>query len=177
MSDILYLETERLILEKVTFSDAVFIKTLFNDPDCLRFIGDKQIADIPSAERYIETGPLLSYQQHGFGLLKVVKKASRDLVGCCGLLQRDYLPCPDIGFAALPDFRGQGYLYEAASSILQRVKEVGCYPSIEALVDPDNSASIQLLKKLGFTYLREITPAVDGRKTNVYGICTSQNKD
>jgi RimJ/RimL family protein N-acetyltransferase len=60
---------------------------------------------------------------------------------------------------------------------LQRVKEVGGYPSIEALVDPDNSASIHLLKKLGFTYLRELTPASDGRKTHVYAICTSQNKD
>jgi RimJ/RimL family protein N-acetyltransferase len=171
----LRIETERLMLEVLSFSDALFVKTLFNDPDCLRFIGDKGIVDIPSAERYLEQGPMASYQTHGFGLLKIITKETAQVIGCCGLLQRDYLTEPDIGFAGLPEFRGHGYLYEASLAILAQAKEKGIYQTIHALVDPENIASVNLLKKLGMTYQRKLIPPQDDRETDVYGILFTEN--
>jgi RimJ/RimL family protein N-acetyltransferase len=155
-------------MKPLALTDAGFVKALFNDPDCLRFIGDKQLVDLPSAARYIENVPMVSYRQHGFGILKMLLKETNQSIGCCGLLQRDYLQGPDIGFAVLPAFRRQGFLYEAAQAMLLRVKEMRCYPAIDALVDPENKASIALLKKLGFAYQRKLNPPQDDRDTDVY---------
>jgi RimJ/RimL family protein N-acetyltransferase len=36
----------------------------------------------------------------------------------CGLLKRDELDYPDLGYALLPDFCGKGYAIEASSSLI-----------------------------------------------------------
>jgi RimJ/RimL family protein N-acetyltransferase len=155
----------------------MFIKTLFNDPDCLRFIGDKGIVDRQSAERYLENGPMTSYREHGFGMLKIVVKETQDVIGCCGLLQRDYLPEPDIGFAGLLEYRGQGYLYEASVAVLMKAKERGIYRTIHGLVDPENLASINLLKKLGMTYQQKLKQPVDDKESYVYRIHFTEHNE
>lgn len=47
------LHTERLIIRDVTPEDAAFILEMLNDPEWLRFIGDRGVGDLASAEVYI----------------------------------------------------------------------------------------------------------------------------
>jgi RimJ/RimL family protein N-acetyltransferase len=97
-------------------ADAAFVVELLNDPSFLQHIGDKGVRTEADACRYLETGPLASYARHGFGLLRVGLRESGEPVGMCGLLKRDWLPDPDIGFALLPRFWRRGYALEAASA-------------------------------------------------------------
>ena len=46
--------TQRLCIREVTIEDAAFILELFNTPDWLRFIGDRQIHTLSDAEKYIQ---------------------------------------------------------------------------------------------------------------------------
>src|ERR1700760_1980477 len=108
------LETNRLVLRQLTLSDAAFILRLLNEPSFLKYIGDKHVRSQTDAELYIASGPCESYARNGFGLLCVELRATAKPIGMCGLLQRETLPGPDIGFAFLPEFWGQGYAYEAA---------------------------------------------------------------
>ena len=62
------LETDRLILRRLTIDDAAFIFDLLNDSLFLRFIGDKGIRNRDDARNYILNGPVDSYDRHGFGL-------------------------------------------------------------------------------------------------------------
>ncbi len=101
-TDVNVLSTERLILRRLTTGDAEFIFELLNDPDFLRFIGDKGVRSLDDARGYILSGPVASYAQHGFGLWLVELKGSNTPVGICGLLKRDALDDVDIGFAFLP---------------------------------------------------------------------------
>src|SRR5262245_14852779 len=106
-------ETERLLLRRFTVDDAQFILTLLNEPSFLRYIGDKQVRSLEDARQYIMNGPVASYERYGFGLLLVELRESRTPIGMCGLLKREGLPEPDIGFALLPDFWNKGFAYEA----------------------------------------------------------------
>src|SRR5688500_15293882 len=63
--------TKRLTMRPFTLDDAGFIVDLVNDPDWLRFIGDKAVASKEDARRYLTKGPLAMYQVHGFGLCAV----------------------------------------------------------------------------------------------------------
>src|SRR5215216_2840177 len=98
------IETERLILRRLTLDDARFILTLLNEPSFLRYIGDKKVRNLEDARQYMLNGPVASYEQNGFGLYLVELKESHTPIGMCGLVKREELPDPDIGFAFLPDY-------------------------------------------------------------------------
>jgi RimJ/RimL family protein N-acetyltransferase len=148
------LETERLILRHFNTDDAPFILTLLNEPAFLRYIGDKKVRTLDDARQYILNGPRASYERHGFGLCQVELKHAHAPIGMCGLLKRDELPDPDIGFAFLPDYRNKGFAFEAAAAVLKDARERLKLNRILAIVNPDNDASIKLLQKLGFTFER-----------------------
>jgi len=59
--------TERLTIRPFSLDDAAFIVALVNDPDWLRFIGDMAVHSEDDARRYLESGPLAMYRQHGLG--------------------------------------------------------------------------------------------------------------
>src|SRR5262245_42217627 len=96
------LETSRLLLRRLTEDDAPFVLELVNDPDWLRYIGDKKVRNLVDACRYLQEGPLLMYQRCGHGLYAVELKSSGLLIGICGLIKREGLDDVDLGFAFLP---------------------------------------------------------------------------
>ena len=61
---------------------------------------------------------MVSYAQHGFGLYLVAKNDSGEGVGICGLVKRESLHHPDIGFAFLQEHWRQGYAFKAAMAVL-----------------------------------------------------------
>jgi RimJ/RimL family protein N-acetyltransferase len=159
------LETLRLRIRELAPADAAFILTLLNDPDFLRNVGDRHVRTLEDARRYIEAGPMASYARHGFGLCRVELRASGEAIGICGVLKRDELPGPDIGFAFLPAHRSKGYALESATAVLSHAREVLRMPRLLAIVNPDNAASIRLLEKLGFGFERMIQ--LNGRATEL----------
>jgi RimJ/RimL family protein N-acetyltransferase len=86
----------------------------------------------------------------------------------CGLLKREELPQPDIGFAFLPDFWNQGYAFEAAAAVLTDARERLQLNRILAIVNPDNNASIKLLEKLGFQFERNLKLAADRDEVKLF---------
>ena len=149
--------TERLVLRRITPDDAPFILELLNEPSFLEFIGDKGVRNLDDARHYILTGPVASYDRHGFGLYLVLLKPGDVPIGSCGLLQRNILPDVDIGYALRPAFWGQGYAFEAASAVLAHGREVFGLRRIVAIASPANAASKALLEKLGLRYERTLS--------------------
>jgi RimJ/RimL family protein N-acetyltransferase len=142
-------ESDRLLLRELVMDDAPFILQLVNEPSWLQHIGDKNVHSIEDAVHYISSGPRKSYHENGFGLYLVVLKASGAPLGVCGLLKRITLDDPDIGFALLPEYWGQGYAYEAASAVLRYAGEELRIAKVAGITKAENRASIKLLEKLG----------------------------
>lgn len=150
------LETERLILRRLSTDDAGFILELLNEPSFLRYIGDKGVRTIEDARRYILSGPVESYERNGFGLYLVELKDGGLPVGISGLVKRDALEHPDVGFAFLPAYWSKGYAFEAVSAVMAYAREVLGLTRILAITTPDNEASAGLLIKLGLRLERMI---------------------
>ena len=162
------LETERLILRQFNTNDAPFILALLNEPSFLRYIGDKKVRTLEDARQYILNGPVASYKQHGFGLYQVEFKDTHTPIGMCGLLKREELPQPDIGFAFLPDFWSKGLAFEAAAAVLKDARERLQLNRILAIVNPDNEASIRLLEKLGLRFEGDVKLAADRDEVKLF---------
>jgi RimJ/RimL family protein N-acetyltransferase len=144
------LETERLRLLEFTAEDAPFVLRLLNEPSFLRYIGDRGVRRLDDARRYIMDGPVAGYARYGHGLMRVVRRSDGADVGMCGVLKRDALPDPDIGFSFLPAHWSQGYALEAAQAVMRDARERLRLGRIVAITTKDNDASMRLLGKLGF---------------------------
>lgn len=165
MSDVLF-TTQRLIVRKIATSDANFILQLVNDPDWLTFIGDRHVHTNEDAVEFIIQGPCKSYQQHGFGLYIVAEGETGEPMGVCGLLKREYLVHPDIGYALLPRYRGQGFITETCVKLIDNYRLASPGHPLYAMIQPHNSASIRLIERLNFRLLEEKT--IDGKITRLY---------
>ncbi|GCC51731.1 GNAT family N-acetyltransferase [Chryseotalea sanaruensis] len=162
------IETERLYLKELHLSDAPFIVELLNSPGWLQYIGDRNVSDIKKAEEYLKNGPLKSYVELGYGLSLVVLKNSNKSVGMCGLLKREYLEHPDIGFAFLSEFMGKGYALEIAMALKQYAEVHWHVKKLCAIVQSDNDRSVKLLKKLGLSFKEKITSPTTNEKIDLY---------
>jgi [ribosomal protein S5]-alanine N-acetyltransferase len=154
----LVLETARLRLRRLSGDDAPFMLQLLNDPSFIRNIGDRGVRDIEGARRYVMGGAVASHEKHGYGFDLVELKSTGEAVGICGLVRRDYLDDPDIGYAFLPQFTGLGYAVESATAVLARARGELGLPRVLAIVSPGNERSIRVLTKIGLRYERMITP-------------------
>jgi RimJ/RimL family protein N-acetyltransferase len=141
--------TSRLRLRELTYDDAAFVMELVNDPDWLRFIGERNVHSLEDARGYVGR-VRASYDTHGFGLWVVEPLAGSTPVGLAGLLKRVTLEHPDLGFAFLPAGRGKGYALEAASAVLDLARERIGLTRVLAITNPDNVASQRVLARVGF---------------------------
>lgn len=150
------LETERLVLSHLTLADASFMLELMNEPEFIEFVADRGLRTEADAALYLAEKILPSYERFGFGLWRVDLRNSETAIGICGLLKRDTLDHPDVGFSILKRFRRKGYAYEAAAAVLNYGRTVLSITEICGITAPNNRISIQLLEKLGLKLQRKI---------------------
>ena len=160
-------KTSRLIVRHLTPDDADFILRLLNEPAFIEHIGDKGVRTREDAIDYIESGPMTSYRENGFGSNIVIEQQSNLPIGMCGVLKRPTLDLPDLGYSLLSDFWGQGFAKEAAMGILENAQKVLGIKKIAAITMPNNVASITLLDKLGFTFI-DMKQLFEGEPANRY---------
>jgi ribosomal-protein-alanine N-acetyltransferase len=146
------LTTKRLSLNSLTLNDAEFIFELVNTPEWKQFIGDRNIKTITDANEYIHKlmfNPAVNYW--------VVKlKDTETSIGVITFIKREYLEHHDIGFAFLARYTKKGYAQEATIAVLNEVRKEAVHKLIHATTIKENVNSIQLLKKLGFEFDKEI---------------------
>jgi ribosomal-protein-alanine N-acetyltransferase len=159
------LETDRLTLKHVALTDAPFIIELLNTKGWLKYIGDRNVKTLADAENYIANGPLKSYTENGYGPFKIISKLHNTPIGICGFYKREFLENPDVGYALLPGYEGKGYAYEALTAIIDYARVLN-FSELMAFTMMDNLASVKLLKKAGFGYVKQMTDK--GQELSLY---------
>ncbi|MBV5315522.1 MAG: GNAT family N-acetyltransferase [Prolixibacteraceae bacterium] len=171
MTEYIIYETERLLLRPTSIGDAEFILELFNTPDWLKYIGNRNVLSVESAREYIKCKMLPQMEQLGFGNYTVIRKSDQVSMGICGLYDREGLEGLDIGFAFLPEYRGNGYAFESANKLKQVVFHDFGITEIVAITTKDNMASQKLLEKLGLTFTGTTKIPNDDEELLLYKIC------
>ena len=164
----LILETERLFLREFTLDDTTFIIELLNSPGWIKYIGDRNVRTTEEAIAYLKRGMLASYKENGYGLCLVGIKDGNIPIGMCGILKRDTLEKPDIGFAFLPGYHGKGYAFEIATATMKYARETLLLPVIWAITVAYNLPSIKLLERIGFTFEKVIRLPDDEEELLLY---------
>lgn len=162
--------TTRLVLKPTTTADAAMVLELLNSPKWLEFIGDRKVRTLTQAENYITYKMVAQQKRLGFSNFTLHRKADHAKLGSCGLYDRPGLEGIDIGFALLPQYEGMGYGSEAANCILEQARDCFKIPSVSAITLPKNSASINLLERLGLSFIKEFNLPDDPETLLLYRI-------
>ena len=147
------LESERLIIRDIKISDATFYFELFNNPEWIYFISDKNLNSIDETATYLKKMQLENSKLGGLGFFTVILKETNEAIGVSTALQRDKLEFVDIGYGFLPKGRGKGYAAEATKLIIAYVRATFKQKKVFAFTKPDNVNSQKLLKKLDFKFI------------------------
>jgi len=150
-------KTERLLLRPTDATDAAFILELLNTPKWIQFVGDRNVTTLAEAEAYIENRMMPQLLRLGSGNYTMVRKNDGKKVGTCGLYDREGLNGIDIGFALLPQFEKQGYAFEAVSQLKGAAVNLFNMTEISGITTKDNTASQNLLVKIGLSFEKFIT--------------------
>jgi [ribosomal protein S5]-alanine N-acetyltransferase len=162
------IRTSRLDLRELDFGDAEFILELLNEAAFIRFIGDKGVRTLSEARGYIQQGPRDSYARNGFGLYAACLRDGTP-VGICGLVKRDGLNDPDVGFAFLSRYWSLGYAVESAAAVLAHARETLSIGRVVAITSPDNRSSIAVLEKIGLKFERMICLVDHSSELKLFG--------
>jgi RimJ/RimL family protein N-acetyltransferase len=160
------LQTERLIFQKITKDHARFIRQLFNQPGYLKYVGDRGLRTDDDAAQYIRQK--LTHSAEGLGFYVIGRKGGGEMVGMAGLVDREFLDCPDVGYALLEEHEGKGYAVEAAKAAVEFGLATLGLPHIGAIVSPLNHRSIALVLKLGMVFDKKIIYPGEQEAINFY---------
>lgn len=143
------LETERLLVRESTVSDVDAFYEMYKESGVSRFMHDLA-AERAEQIRYMEQYRESVYGFYEFGIWTVILKATGEVIGRAGFAMRDGFLEPEIGFVIGAPWQRQGYAKEVCQAILDYGSRQLEFTNVQAFAEPENEASIHLLKELGF---------------------------
>ena len=163
------LETEHLLLRRLTMDDLDDLFALYHSPDVRKYYSE----GIPSYEetkQELEWMINTCYAKYGFGMWATIHKATGKFIGRCGLTPMDIEGHEqiEVGYMLAKEYWGQGLATEAAKAILDYGFDQVGLARLICVVNPDNQASSKVALKIGMTL--EIDGDVNGEPTMLYSM-------
>ncbi|HEX2802413.1 MAG TPA: GNAT family N-acetyltransferase [Sphingomicrobium sp.] len=134
------IRTERLVLRRARSDDASALHRLFTNPVAMRYWSRPVHEQMEQTENWLQS-MLDPPTAETDDFIVTLDGALIGKLGCWQL--------PDVGFMLDPDLWGRGYAYEAFTAFIERRRRLGS-SHLTADVDPENEASLRLLKRVGF---------------------------
>lgn len=157
------IETERLLLRKPAFEDALAVVGLVSDPVAMEFLGGvhpRAAAD----PLYVVRRWLERWDDNGCGPFSIIRRVDGRWLGRTGILVWDMRTWthttlaragehaqPELGWALLREHWGNGYATEACRAVREWAYAELCPDRLVSLIAPANVRSQQLAERLGAT--------------------------
>ncbi|MGF1586120.1 MAG: GNAT family N-acetyltransferase [Bacteroidales bacterium] len=150
------LNTERLFLRELDFSDENDIFEMDSDPDVHRFIDNNPVKSITQTREFIEAIQN-QYKESGVARMAVVCKETHECLGWAGL---EFFKTPvnnhvnfyELGYRFKKKHWGKGYATESSKAIIGYGFEQLNINTIFAITYPTHTDSQRVLNKLGFKH-------------------------
>jgi len=141
------LQTQRLLLRRLTVDDVEEILLLRSNPETMKFIPRPIIKTTEEALEHIATIDSRIESNEGINWAITIKNSPK-LIGIIGhyrISTENYRS--EIGYMILPEYQGNGIITEAVKEIVHFGFNELKLHSIEGVIDPENYASASVLEK------------------------------
>ena len=148
------LETDRCLVRETTVEDVDAFYELYSDKEITEYMEplfEDRDEEIEYTKSYIKN----VYEFYGFGMWTVLDKTTGEVIGRAGVSYRDGYEMPELGFMIGKKYQRQGLAYEVCSAILKYMWENYAIDEVLIFIEPQNTPSILLAKKLGAYFYKE----------------------
>lgn len=151
------IETDRLLLRPFRLDDLDAHAEILRDPLVTRYLprGPFLPQDARAISERILNHFLEHWQRHGFGAWGLLDKASRQLIGQCGLNYLPESPEVEVLYLLAQAAWGRGLATEAARASVSYGFETVGLERIVGITMPENIASQRVLEKAGLRYEKD----------------------
>ncbi|MEV0275761.1 GNAT family N-acetyltransferase [Streptomyces sp. NPDC050610] len=171
------IRTPRLLLRRWHEDDLGPMAEINADPQVMEWIGDGSVRDREETAEAVERWEE-EWDDEGFGLFAVELLASGELAGFVGLSVPSFLPEVEheveIGWRLARQFWGQGYASEGAQATLEFALQDRGLDRVISIHRTGNTASENVMRKLGMELERETTHPLYGFPLRVHAIDLSE---
>ncbi|AIY40379.1 GNAT family acetyltransferase-like protein [Collimonas arenae] len=145
------IQTERLLLRETVEQDADDIFAMHGDPELMRWFGTDPLPDLDAARGLIRKFASWRLDENPGTRWGIQTRQHARLLGTCGLFRWNpaWRKCM-IGYELAVHAQKQGFMRETLSAVMSWGFKHMELNRIEAMVHPDNLASLKLLRELGF---------------------------
>jgi ribosomal-protein-alanine N-acetyltransferase len=146
------LETDRLILRRMTPSDAEAVFAYASDPEVTRYVVWDTHRSIQDSRAFLELA-VQKYKSGGEPDWGIVYKGDHHFVGTCGFVGWDVDHArAEIGYVLSRKYWGRGLMPEALRAMIAFGFERMGLNRIEARCIAENTTSARVMEKVGMTY-------------------------
>ncbi|MEM6840998.1 MAG: GNAT family N-acetyltransferase [Bacteroidota bacterium] len=160
------LPTSRLTLVPFEKKDVELLHTLFTHPYVRKYLWDNEIIPRAQTEDILDQNAAL-FQQHGWGLWKIQRQGDEEVIGLVGLWRFFGEERPQLLYALLPTYTGQGLATEAAWQLVSYAFNHLQFGELTAAMDEPNRASQKVAERLG---MEVYDYRLEGERTLFYRI-------
>lgn len=151
------IETDRLLLRELLFSDVDGLFELESNPNVHLFVGNKPVTHIDECRAYVEFIHQ-QYKDFGTGRWAVILKESNEFLGWSGIKFitneiNDHKDFYEIGYRFIEKHWGKGYATEAGKAFIDYAFNEMKVEALYAYADAGNENSRKILEKLGLRYV------------------------
>ena len=141
--------SERLDFRALTKNDIPLWEPFFIDNDRLRFFGfDESKSNHELSTDWIER-QITRYNESGLGMLAVIEKESKQLIGLTGIIPRDFEDkvLYEIGYSFMQSHWGKGYATEAARHFRTIGTDLGISKVFVSTIHPEHFDSMKVAER------------------------------
>ncbi len=152
LGDLPTIETDRLILRKMTLGDADAVFAYASDPEVTRYVIWDAHRTIEDSRAFLDL-TARGYESGADPAWGIVYKGDHRFVGTCGFasLEPEHARA-EIGYVISREYRGRGLASEAVRAMIRFGYERMNLNRIEARCIAENAASARVMQKAGMTY-------------------------
>ena len=144
--------TKRCYLREITTDDLDDLYALYAQPSITDYV--EPLYDRPEEEQYTRDYIECMYRFYGYGMWLVYDRESHALIGRAGFSHQDLGDeiVLEMGYIIGVPYQRQGYAAEVCGKLLAFAREhLSDFGSVNCFVEPGNTASLALLRRLEFT--------------------------
>ena len=144
--------TERCYLREITTDDLDDLYALYAQPGITDYV--EPLYDRPEEEQYTRDYIECMYRFYGYGMWLVYEREHGALIGRAGFSHQDLGDeiVLEMGYIIGVPYQRQGYAMEVCEKLLAFAREhLSDFGSVNCFVEPGNTASLALLRRLEFT--------------------------
>ena len=152
LRDLPTLETDRLILRKMTPNDAGAVFAYASDPEVTRYVIWETHRSIEDSRAFLE---LMAgkYESGGEPDWGIVYKGDHRFIGTCGIVSWEpYHARAELGYALSREYWGRGLMAEAVRAMISFGFDRMNLNRVEARCIAENAASARVMEKAGMLY-------------------------